>query len=341
MNTKYYLVRAQTQSPEDFDIFLKNDVVAVGWSEVDFTKYVIDDLVKEVEKTYYSNKNSIPQVVGKKKNEVRRFKGIKRGDCIIVPYPGAICLAKAEEQELYSSKHCDNDLANQRKVIYERDNENKILFIPRDKLKEGLQTRLRVRGTTISDLWEFSDEIERLFKGEDYDSNFNQKQTEAIEKFKKELRNNIQSGKTNLESGGRGLEKLIKELLELEGYNADILSKQFFPGLSDADIKATKEDLLSTNKLLIQVKHHSGMTGTWGAKQLTMILDSRKDLFAEYRLVLITSATPEKELIEMCVNNDIKLISGDDLVEWIYKSLPKMCSETKKCLSVSDIPTIL
>jgi len=342
MDVAYYLVRAMSQSQDDFDVFFENNVVAVGWSEVDFHQHAnVDSLVEKVNETYYSDSDSAPQVIGKKKNEVRRFKGINKGDKIVVPFWGAICLAVAEQEKLYSQQDYDRDLSNQRKVTYHRDQNGEIIFIPRDKLSEGLQRRLRVRGTTIADLWEFSEEIDNLFKGEDFVSSFNKKRINAIDNFKNQLIKNIQSGNTNLESGGYGLEKLIKELLEIDGYDAEILSKQRFPEFSDADIEAVKEDFLLTEKLLVQVKHHSGITGTWGAEQLIGILESEKDLFSEYRLVLVTSAIPSDDLVEFCEKKDVILVNGNDLVEWIFKSLPQLKFDTKKRLSISDIPTLL
>ena len=166
MNKGYYLVRAMGQTQNDFDIFFNNNVVAVGWSEVDFSKYSDEDLlVKEVDRVYYTSRDVAPQVAGKKKNEVRRFKGIKNEDRIIVPF--------------------------------------------------------------------------------------------------------------------------------------------------------------------------------WGAEQLTGVLESQDDLFSEYKLVLVTSATPSKDLVELCDKKGIILIAGDNLVDWIFKSLPMMDFGTKKRLAISDIPTIL
>ncbi len=97
MNISFYLVRAMSQSKDDFDVFFKNDVVAVGWSKVDFSKFKsAEELVEEVERVYYSTSETAPQVIGKKKNEARRFKGIKKGDKLVIPYWGAVCLAVAE-----------------------------------------------------------------------------------------------------------------------------------------------------------------------------------------------------------------------------------------------------
>ena len=37
--SNYYMVRAMFSREDDFQEFLKKDVVAVGWSSVDFSKY--------------------------------------------------------------------------------------------------------------------------------------------------------------------------------------------------------------------------------------------------------------------------------------------------------------
>ena len=44
MDRNYYLVRAMSQSQEDFDVFFNDNVVAVGWSEVDFSQIDSPDL---------------------------------------------------------------------------------------------------------------------------------------------------------------------------------------------------------------------------------------------------------------------------------------------------------
>lgn len=331
------------QTSKDFDIFFKNDVVAVGWSRVDFTKFnSIEKLVREVERVYYSNGETAPQVAGKKKNEVRRFKSIKKGDKVIVPHWGSVCLAVAQEKEIYDEKAANiADLGNQRQVVYHRDRKGNTVFIPRDSLSEGLQRRIRVRGTTIADLQEFSSEINRLFQGEDFDVNFNRQRIQLMENFKAALLKKIQTGNTGLKTGGIGLENLVKELLELDGYKATIQAKHRFKGFADADIIAEKQDRLVPAKLLIQVKHHSGTTGTWGAEQLLQILNQNPDYFSDYRLVLVTTGSPSKELETICTNKDVILFSGEELIDWIFEMLPQLSFDTKKRLGVSDIPRLI
>jgi hypothetical protein len=67
-----YMIRAMRSDEEDFDVFFQNNVVAVGWSDVNFTEFSApDELAQAVAEKYYGDGRTAPQVVGKKKNEVR------------------------------------------------------------------------------------------------------------------------------------------------------------------------------------------------------------------------------------------------------------------------------
>ncbi len=157
-----------------------------------------------------------------------------------------------------------------------------------------------------------------------------------------QLLKNIRNGKTNLEAGGRGLEKLIKCLLDLEGYKAEILSKRRFKDLGDADIEANRSDFFGDHqRLLVQVKHHSGQSDAWGAQQLTAILETEKKVFAEHRLVLVTTADASPELVEFCEQQDVILITGVELVKWIYEHIDRVPLEWRALLGISRTGEIL
>ena len=215
------------------------------------------------------------------------------------------------------------------------------LTIPRDNLSEGLQRRLRVRGSTILDLEEFAKEIDRLFLGESYTSTIVRKRHEQEYEFKGKLLSLIRDGTSGLRAGGIGLETLVAELLEVDGYITAMQSKSRFPEFADADIEATRDDHIVSEKLLVQVKHHWGETDSWGAKQLRHILETQPDLFSEYRLVLVTSAQPAKELIDFRAAKDIILLDGERLADWITDSLHKLKSTTRHTLRISDVPKII
>lgn len=341
---RYYLVRALGQSSEAFDLFFENSVVAVGWGKVDFS--AIDDpsdLVKQVDDSYYKSIKIVATTRGRRLNAVRRFKNLKARDRIIVPYRGAIRLAIAEAEQVFDLSAGPLDLCNQRKVQYLKTPEG-FRNVPRKNLSEGLQRRLRMPGGIVVDLFEFGEEIEALFKGEEsgWTNHFTTKEDELMEKFRQKLLGNIQNRKTNLQAGGRGLEELVCELLEVEGYKAKIVSKKDFVAGADADITASRGDRFSGDtKLLIQVKHHQGQTGSQAANQLLRIMEQQPEEYAEHILVVVTTADATTGLETQCENKGIKLIRGPKLVEWIIDCIPNLSLDTLTKLGISTIPRLV
>ena len=135
MDRHYLMVRAMTSQEYHFKVFFDNDVVAVGWSGLDFTKYSDEHDLKEIiRERYYSGKYSAH--VSMNLNECIRFKNIAAGDYIIIPYYSGIALAVAESEEMYSAKAVEIDLANQHRVAYKYKNDE-ILSVPRSNLSEG------------------------------------------------------------------------------------------------------------------------------------------------------------------------------------------------------------
>jgi len=341
---RYFMVRAMSQTPDDFAVFFQNDkeVVAVGWSEVNFSASAPESIVAQVYKTYYADGHVAPQVVGKKKNEVRRFKELKEGDRILIPHWGNVRIAVATGQERFSPKDGGaRDLANQHIVRFVRSQTGDFISFPRSDLSEGLQRRLRVRGTTIANLAEFTEEIEKLFSGETYKFSIGRAVEQQKSDFIRHLVILLQDGTSALEAGGTGLEKLVKELLEADGYVASIQSKRRFLELADADIEAVRDDHITSVKLLVQVKHHAGITGIWGAEQLSNILEKQADLFLEYQLVLVTTAAASEDLQHFCEDKDITLITGQELAEWIADDWHHLSKDTLRRLKLGDVPQIV
>ncbi len=347
--TKYYMVRAMAQKEADFKLFFDHSVIAVGWSEVDFTAFKsVEELIQQVDKIYYGPDQVAPQVAGIKRNEVRRFVGIRPGDRIVIPYYSSIRLATATNEVLYDDSVRETlDLSNQHRVTYLRQ-DGEFVTIPRSSLTTRLQTRLRVPGSTVRDLDDFGQELGRLFEALGagtldttlgWPATLTDDRHRQEEDFKNQLLRNIQEGKTNLQAGGIGLERLVRDLLETEGYEARVMSKRQFPGFADADVSASKDDrILGVTKILVQVKHHSGSSGAFGAVQLTKILDD--DLFAEHRLMLVTSGQASHALKDMCDNHPIILMDGKALVDWIFDALPLLPSKTIESLGIINVPSL-
>ncbi len=340
------MIRAMRSTLEDFDVFFQNSVVAVGWSDFDFTRYEsFEALLQAITDEYYSDETTekmAPQIAGKRKNEIRRFKGIQKGDQIVIPYLSNIRLAVACGEERFSELDGDlQDMANQHVVSFVRDNDGGYLTVPRQQFSEGLQRRLRVPGSAISDLSEFAEEVACLFQDEPYTSTILRVQNEQERGFKEKLLCILQNGTSALCAGGIGMEDLVAELLRADGYIADIQAKNRFPGIADADIEATRDDHITSTKLLVQVKHHSWESDEWGARQLIHILEAQPDFFAEYQLVLVTSGDASGGLRDLCDAENITLITGPQLVDWIVDQLENITPKMKSALRISNVPQLV
>ncbi len=338
MERNYYMVRAMLSREEDFRIFFERNVVAVGWSEVDFSAFSDMDLLREaVHKEYFSGSDRVAQVISKQLNEVRRFKEIKKGDYIVVPYYSYVALAVAEEGELYEEDAYEQDLANQHRVTY-RYRDGKILTVLRNELSEGLQRRLRVRGNTVSDLYEFKDEIERLFerRSYSYSEEIQVLERREMKKLKERLLQNIRTGNTNLQTGGIGLEHLVCELMQCEGYKAQVLDKRTFGANADADVLAVRDDAFQSVRILVQVKHHQGISSRSGIDQ---IIEALKDpRYEDCHGYFITSAALTPEDVEYARQHDIGVMDGGDLMELLVSQLGALSETTRRQLGILPIP---
>jgi predicted Mrr-cat superfamily restriction endonuclease len=251
-------------------------------------------------------------------------------------------MAEATDVELYSQDAYGLDLANQRKVVYKRDGDVPVAM-QRNFLSEGLQRRLKVMGRAVSNLNEFGDEIEKIFAEfkemtQSFDALIRKKEKNEEEKFKEDLLNRIQNGKTYLQTGGRGLEELVCELMRCEGYESKILSKRAFPNSADADIESIKEDSFVSQKFLVQVKHHHGYSGEWGLLQLNAIKEMNDEKYLDYNYMLITSAMIDENVKNKALEMDVDVKDGRDLVDLIYNNIEKLSPETKRKLGISLIP---
>lgn len=341
----YYMIRAMKGTQEHYDVFFKRGRVAVGWSGVNFSE--IDnpnDLAEKVKVNYYSDREEYaPSRVGIWLNEVRRFKGIKEGDIIIVPVPKGITIAEACNKEIYDFQAGqDYDLANQREVKYKTGKDGDPIVISRSVLTEGLQTRLRTRGFTILNLGQFSKEIEGVIESAEgfWSSNLKDQIGGQKEEFRSQLLQRIREGETNLRSGGSGLETLVEELLKIDGYTPKIIGKKEFPPGVDADIRADRFDRFGSSIILVQVKHHIGITDGEAAKQLLGVRDNDADL-ADARLVVVTSGEAGEELSEICEKENISIVDGDELVVWIDEYIDKLSNKTKQKLGIIEEPRLV
>lgn len=342
----YFMVRALQNTETYLRNFTENGIVAIGWSDVDFTAYAKPE---EIFRDLSYLKQVSPQTAGRHQNEILRFLRMKNNDRIIVPYGDCIVLAIATGEKRYNKKCYDLDQANEASVTYLLTEDRKLLYIPRDSLSEALQRRLRVRGMTISDLNEFRGELDRFFEkgisekvAYSWNAGVEEYKNAQDALFRTKLLQSIREGNTNLKTGGIGLERLVQALAEIEGYDSSVLGKATFPSFADADVIATKVDRFSSEThILFQVKHHSGTSDSYGIDQLLEIKKCLPDQYKSHILVFVTSADVDSVVRAKSEMNDVQIIDGAGLVDWIMDAFDELSPEIKRSLGIIEIPQVI
>lgn len=316
---------------------LEQDYIGYGWTKVDFSKYEnAADVITKINEEYTNG-------IGRHSNSIKRFFNLVSGDIIVVPLSKAIAIGivngkKSFDQDLGKVKAC-----NLISVNFFRTNDGHILRIPRKSLTQGFESRLKIRKSNTN-LNDFKEEITRIINSIESNGAYKQetylleKISEAEQKFKKDLLASITSGTTWLSAGGNGLEQLVKELLIIEGYTAAIQPKNQSSGISDVDIIANRIDRFSESNLLIQVKHHSNISGSHGLKQL-IAFDDFEDM--EYQKWFITTADMTDSSMNFASQNNIRVMVGPDFVDWVYENISDLPYGTKQQLGIIEIPLLL
>lgn len=310
---------------------IQQGYVGIGWGRVDFSQYNdVNDLLKDLGD------------VGKSRKNIKRFFNLKSGDIVLVPLHRSVGIGVVSGHKRFSSEDRKIDGCNQISVDFFCSDTGKVIQVPRSELTQELASRLKIR-QTIAELNDFSEEILKIIDGlkqkGSYQSSyifFEQEETQ-IQKFKHELLKAITSGNTWLSAGGKGLEKLIAELLEIEGYDAHIQATNQSSDIADVDIKAFKSDRFYTSNLLIQAKHHSGVSSTHGLNQLIAYPTDDEDT----QKWLITTAKVSDETLQKAEAHQINVMQGIDLVEWIYENLNQLSVATKQKLGIIEIPQLM
>ncbi len=343
---KYYIIRIKS----NINDFVNNSRVAVGWSDVDFSSYINNpnELIETVKEHYYSDKVS-PNIRGRKLSEINRFINIKKGDIIIVPSYKSFYIGYATEYFVYDKNSRNLDLSNQLLVNFKMNEENEPIQFSREGKNTALVTKLKVRGFTILDIY---DEILIESIDELLNSNKDISDVEKViklenlelEKFKNNLKNVLSNYQmTSLSAGGTGFEKLVKALMECDGYKTSILSKKCGgSGIADADILAVKESSLDdefTTACYIQAKHYWGKSEN-GIKQIIEFKNQKsKESIASFTFEDDTTVSIKSENIkyilissgDFCDNvfieaekNGIILINGEQLAEMLFEKIDEL-----------------
>ena len=316
---------------------IKNNQIGYGWASVNFSQFetvtdLIDKGFKDIDR-------------GRQTNQIKRYFNLKQGDYVIVPFSGSIAIAEVVGQKSYHPitkglPYGENRIS----VRYLKHKDG--YFIPRGNLSTALQNRLKIR-ITVCDLNEFSDElykhIESIKNDKLYTWNNEQelKIQQNTEKFKVDLLSRLRSNKDiNLQSGGIGLEHLIKEILEAKNYTARIPAKNEKSGIQDVDVIATRFSEFSEKKegIFIQVKHHEGTTGNRGIRQVAEYEINENDYTHIDRVLITTAEFKNTDFAEL---HDVTVLAGADFVNWIYDNLNLLSDDSLSSLGISSLPTLL
>ena len=348
--TKYYVVRMANNE----HLFVPKSVVAVGWSDIDFSSYDdIDMLCDDVRNHYYLDTSN--QKAGRKLGEIRRFKSIQKDDILLVPCYRGFYIAKSTGAFIYDRNSHSEDRANQLKVEYiADDNGNPMIFNRYDK-STALSSKLGIPGFTILEIWEKEiisevDELVAKKKDSSYLSKIITEENNKLLMFKNSIKEVLPDyKKIGLEAGGIGFEKLLKSLLAADGFSAKILSKQIGgSGTADADILATKCSKLGdefSSVLYIQAKHYIGESDN-GIDQIVSFKEKiNKDNINgqakvqtedgeisvnvnDIKYVLVSTGLFTEYVIDKAEQENITLIDINRLSEMLYEMM-------------DDIPEIL
>lgn len=316
---------------------LKNNQIGYGWGSVDFSQF---DNTTDLMKQGFKGVD-----VGRQTNQIKRYFNLKQGNYVIVPFSGAIAIAEVVGEKSHQPitegiQYGENRIS----VRYLKHKDG--YFIPRSNLSTALQNRLKIR-MTVCDLNEFSDElykhIESIKNDKLYTWNTEQelKLQQNTEKFKAELLSRLRSNKgINLQSGGIGLEHLIKEILEAKNYTTHIPAKNERSGIQDVDVIATRFSEFSEKKegIFIQVKHHAGTTDNHGIKQVAEY-EINEDDYSQIDKVLITTADFKNN--DFADLHNVTVLAGADFVNWIYENLNLLSNDSLLSLGISSLPTLL
>lgn len=305
--------------------------IGYGWPQIDFSAHASADNLMGA----FRERNID---VGRKENQIRRFFNIQSGDLIVVPVNRAILLARATGIKSFGlDVHYGENRVG---AEFLRNLDGSLKRVPRDDLSNALETRLKIR-MAIAPLDEFAEELEHLYKNlengghSSISSQYEAQNNDLVVEVKKELLNRIQKGGTYLSSGGEGFERLVMELIELEGYSVHRPSKNHYSGIADVDIEAYREDRFTQSKLLIQVKHHQGKTDNHGVKQLAAIEEEGVQRW------LITSALIEDDTKTYAESNDVQIMDGAEFVDWLFEQAHRLKITTRSRLGLSDAPVLV
>ena len=91
--------------------------------------------------------------------------------------------------------------------------------------------------------------------------------------------------------------------------------------------------------IFVQVKHHSGYSGSQGIQQVIDVLAQKE--YEGYEGYFITSAMLTDDVRLFAEENNIEVMDGNAFVELIVNNLDKLSETTKRLLGICIVPRML
>lgn len=331
---KVILVRSERK-------LIESAYVGYGWKNVNFSLHSTVELLL---KDGFNGVN-----IGRKRKQITMFYNLKKDDIVIVPVGGAVAIGIVDGEKTYHQNSDIKNSYNRIKVNFFKNSKNQVLYVPRNQLNTDLERRLKIR-MSIANLEHWNETIKTIIIGlkegeiPTWDSAMLVKEEKAKSEFIHQLEERLRTEKgLGISAGGYGLEKIINEMFQAKGYDSEIPSKNSRPKGEDVDIIARKSDEFGElgEIYLIQVKHHRGTTPRIGLDQLKKCNDSENDENNIYKKVLITTAIVSDTLKEEAKRENITIVEGLELAQWIYDNLELLSSVTKRSIGIGEIPILL
>lgn len=314
--------------------------IGYGWASVDFSAYAT---TQELFEQGFSGKN-----IGRKRKQILSYFNLQEGDIVVVPLAGTVAFAVVQGTKSHVLNSGVKYSENRISVNYLTNENGEVNYVPRKSLSTGLESRLKIR-TSIASLDDFSDDLTKfvneLKENRIYtvSKEISDKREQAAENFKEVLLSRLKSGeKLWIDAGGYGLEGLITEIFNANGYDAKIQGKNSVSGVADVDVIATKVNILTGDleATLIQAKHHKGFTPAKGIEQLVAYPSDIGD-YDYYRKVLVTTAKLNEDVKTEAETHNIKTIDGEALVDWIYDNVDRLSEGTLQKLGIFSEPSLI
>ncbi|MHC4270653.1 MAG: restriction endonuclease [Planctomycetota bacterium] len=131
----------------------------------------------------------------------------------------------------------------------------------------------------------------------------------------------------------------LQRRLKVPGITVNDISE--FKNEIDSAVASQKEGkIFSSANLLVQVKHHQGISGEWGLKQLEEIRKLSQKDYSDHVLIFVTSAEVTTDLRKKAESLSFIVIDGHGMADWIYENLNKLELKTKIKLGICEVPAL-